>query len=326
MNIIQWFSGSKVGEFIFFGNYFYALCVLSLSIEASLQQDIPLNSFAFYTLICAVTILYYTYAYMQEISLKIIFGNRKIRLTPPTTYSFYNKRTNWYHRNERLLNLTQLVFLITTIVCSLYLVLRKYENIFSLQASEWLILCSVPLVAALYYGNAFFPIFKINLRKSGWAKAFFIGFVWAGLVTLYPPMFYQWEHNLHYTFTLVTFWLLVKNWMYISVLAIMFDIKDYADDANRDLKTFVVRVGLRKTIFSILLPLTILGLISFSIFAYEVKFSAARYLINLIPFLLLLLVAYSMHQRKSILYYLVVIDGLMLLKSLCGIAATLLFV
>lgn len=325
MSQTRLYRKKELGEFIFFGNYFYALCVLSLSIESSLQQSISLNSFTFYLLICSATILYYSYAYMHEISIKIIFWGRKLRLTAPAKYNFYNQRTAWYQRNERLINTTQLCFLIITAICSLYLILRKFHQIFSLQFSEWIILLSVPGVALLYYGNAFFPIFKINLRKSGWIKPFFIGFVWAGVVTLYPPMFYQWEHNLHYDFSLLVFWYFIKNWMYISVLAIMFDIKDYADDANRDLKTFVVRVGLRKTIFRILLPLTVLGLFSFSIFAHEASFSLYRYLINVIPFLLLLIVAYSMHQRKPILYYLVVIDGLMLVKSICGILAAMLF-
>jgi 4-hydroxybenzoate polyprenyltransferase len=105
----------------------------------------------------------------------------------------------------------------------------------------------------------------------------------------------------------------------------MFDIKDYADDANRDLKTFVVRVGLRKTIFMILLPLIIIGLIAFSIFAFELSFSIPRYLVNLIPFLLLFAVAYSMHRRRPILFYLIIIDGLMLVKGICGIIGALLF-
>lgn len=113
--------------------------------------------------------------------------------------------------------------------------------------------------------------------------------------------------------------------MYVAVLAIMFDIKDYADDANGMVKTFVVRVGLRKTIFFILLPLIIIGLLSFTIFAINSSFSLPHYLINLIPFILLLIVAYSMHRRRSILYYLVIIDGLMLVKGICGIAGALLF-
>lgn len=301
------------------------MCALSLAIESSLQQSIGLNKFVFYLLMGSATIVYYTYAYMGEISIRAVFWHRTIHITPATTYSFYNRRTRWYQRNNRIINLTQVLFLLIALACSVYLAFLEYKHIFSLYFSEWLILCSVPVVALLYYGNAFFPFFKINLRKTGWLKPFVVGFVWAGTVTLYPPMFHQWQKDLHYTFGFLTFWLLVKNWMYISVLAIMFDIKDYADDANRELKTFVVRVGLRKTIFRLLLPLTAIGLLAFSYFAYASDFSLLRYVFNLIPFLLLLQVAYSMHRRKPILYYLIIIDGLMLVKGLCGIAAALFF-
>jgi 4-hydroxybenzoate polyprenyltransferase len=299
--------------------------VLSLSIESSLQQSIGLNSFIFYLLLASSTIVYYTYAYMGEISLKIAFLGREIKLTPPTKYNFYNERTKFYHRNDHILNITQVIYLIVAISCAFYLAILDFHHIFSLHFSEWIMLLSVPSVAFLYYGNAFFPIFKINLRKTGWLKPFVIGFVWAGTVTLYPPMFHKWQNDLHYSVDFMVFWLLIKNWMYISVLAIMFDIKDYADDANRQIKTFVVRVGLRKTIFRILLPLVVIGLISFTIFAYKSDFSLPHYLVNLIPFLLLIIVSYSMHKRKSILYYLIIIDGLMFVKGVCGIAGALIF-
>lgn len=107
--------------------------------------------------------------------------------------------------------------------------------------------------------------------------------------------------------------------MFISVLGIMFDIKDYAADHNRRLKTFVVRVGLRKTLFLIIIPLSVVGFVSYMAFAFINHFQAVRVLFNSIPFILLLIVAYSMHRRKTIMYYLVVIDGLMLLKAVCGI-------
>lgn len=301
------------------------MCALSLAIESSLQQSIGLNKFVFYLLMASATIVYYTYAYMGEISFRAVFLNRTIHITPSTTYGFYNRRTRWYRKNSRIISLTQMVFLLVALACAGYLAFLEYRHIFSLHFSEWLILFSVPLVALLYYGNAFFPFFKINLRKTGWLKPFVVGFVWAGTVTLYPPMFHQWQNDLHYNFDFLTFWLLVKNWMYISVLAIMFDIKDYADDANHELKTFVVRVGLRRTIFMILLPLTFIGLFAFTYFAYAAHFGLLRYSVNLVPFLLLLWVAYAMHRRKPILYYLVIIDGLMLVKGLCGIAGALLF-
>ena len=45
----------------------------------------------------------------------------------------------------------------------------------------------------------------------------------------------------------MTGWLIVKNWMYITILCIMLISKDYASDAYYHV-AFVVRVGLRKTI------------------------------------------------------------------------------
>ena len=111
--------------------------------------------------------------------------------------------------------------------------------------------------------------------------------------------------------------------MFCTVNAIMFDIKDYAIDANLELKTFVVRIGIRKTIFYILLPLLSIGVISLLIFAYVRNFPAIRVVFNLLPFLLTMLVAFSMHHRHRILYYLIVIDGLIFVKAICGIIGIL---
>ncbi|WP_315817496.1 hypothetical protein [Paraflavitalea speifideaquila] len=73
-----------ITRFIFFGNYFYGLCAVALSIEASLQQQYPLNSGLYYTLVFCATILYYTRAYITEVAVE-------------TT----NKRTNWYMQFKR---------------------------------------------------------------------------------------------------------------------------------------------------------------------------------------------------------------------------------
>ena len=95
--------------------------------------------------------------------------------------------------------------------------------------------------------------------------------------------------------------------------------QDYPTDANKHLRTFVVRYGLRNTIFSILIPLLLIGLISLGVFAYFKGFGWPQVLCNVLPFLLTIYVAYSMHRRKNIMYYLMVIDGLILFKAICGI-------
>lgn len=109
--------------------------------------------------------------------------------------------------------------------------------------------------------------------------------------------------------------------MFCTVNAIMFDMKDYAIDSNNQLKTFVVRIGLKKTIFFVLIPLLVTGIISLLVFANIEHFPASRIIFNLVPFVLTALVAYSMNSRKKIFYYLIVIDGLIMVKAICGIIA-----
>ncbi len=296
----------KVIPAVFFANYFYGICAVGLSIEASLQQRYPLNSLAWYVFLFSALVVYYTYAYISE-----------------TSVHSPNKRTNWYSKHRKAINGSMGIFATTACVCAAYIVYKHSGNIWQMKAWQWAAICVFPAVAMLYYGLPYKHLALYNLRRTGWPKPFLIGFVWAGCVTIYPLVVNQVETGQHYTLSYMGLLLFTKNFMFISVLGIMFDIKDYASDYNQQLKTFVVRVGLRKTIFYIIIPLSTLGFVSFLAFAFSNHFNTVRVCFNAIPFILLLVVAYSMHRRKSILYYLMVIDGLMLVKAVCGILGML---
>lgn len=287
---------------IFFGNYFYGICTVALSIEGSLQQQYPLNSLAWYIFLFSASVLYYTHAYVGEASAN-------------TT----NERALWYIHNRKAVLGARAFFYVITTLATAWILYRYGRNIFDIKPWQWLVIAAFPAVAFLYYGLPVDGLKQYNLRQTGWLKPFVIGFVWSGAITIYPLLFSQLETGRPYTLTVMGLLLFVKNLMFISVLGIMFDIKDYAADHNRRLKTFVVRVGLRKTLFLIIIPLSVVGFVSYMAFAFINHFQAVRVLFNSIPFILLLIVAYSMHRRKTIMYYLVVIDGLMLLKAVCGI-------
>lgn len=294
----------KLAYFIFFGNYFYGLCTVGLSVEANLQQEVPLNSILYYLLVFLGTVVYYTHAYIGE----------------HKASHYYNERSEWYGNHYKFTYYTQIIYTAIIAAISGYLLVKNVKGILHLSALEWFCIIVFPFIAGLYYGVVLSPKFKLNLRNEGWLKPFVIGFVWAGAVTVYPVIFYGIEEDIVYRLSWIIGWLFLKNWMFITVLCIMFDIKDYAADHNKQLKTFVVQMGLRKTIFYIIIPLSVIGLASFIVFAVAEHFPLLRIFINVIPFVALILVAYSLHQRKNILYYLVVIDGLMLVKAVCGIA------
>lgn len=286
---------------LFFGNYFYGLCTVALSIEASLQQQYPLNPLLYYIAVFCATVLYYTLAYISD------------NPSDPN-----NNRSVWYADNRQLVKGSQLLCGTICLLYALWFVYHYWQSVVSLSLLTWFFVLIFPLTGGLYYGLSGKGRGRFNLRRIGWLKPFIIGFTWAGAVTVYPVIFHDIENSRSYVPTLVGAFLFLKNFMFITVLCIMFDIKDYAVDHNLQIKTFVVTRGLRYTIFSILLPLCFLGLGSFIFYGLTRHFHPVKIALNAIPFILLITVAYSMHRRKPLLYYLAIIDGLMLIKAICG--------
>ena len=295
----------KIIKFIFFGNYFVGILSIALSLETAFQLRLPFNSIIYYALLFCGTVMYYTYAYAE----------------PLQSFSLENPRSAWYVQHHVLVQYTQWILLCICIVLGCIMLLNDYDNLLHMPFQYWVIIIIMMLSAILYYGLLPRSFFKLNLRNTGWVKAFVIGFVWACSVSLLPLIVLQLERGHYYADLILVLALFVKNWMFCTVNAIMFDMKDYEDDSNHQLKTFVVRFGLNNTIFFILIPLSLVGIFFLFGFAHYRHFTFLPIFFNLIPFLLLLLVTYSMQRQKKILYYLIVIDGLILMKAVCGIIA-----
>lgn len=298
--------GNRIVSFVFFANYFVGLLAVALSMETAFQLNLPLNSAAYYILLFSATVVYYSWAYSG----------------PVGTTASVNPRTEWYRIHHRFVMRSQLVLVLLCICLGLYFLIKDFNKISVLPLYYWLLLSTVPLAAILYYGLLPKTFISFNLRKTGWLKAFVIGFVWAGCVNLFPITMIRVEHGISIHEPFVMLWLFMKNWMFCTVNAIMFDMKDYEDDANIELKTFAVRMGLKNTVFYVLVPLLLIGLFSFLTFAVYRHFSLLTILLNLVPFVCLLIVAFSLQRPRKILYYLIVIDGLLLVKAICGIAGT----
>lgn len=311
----------KFAASLLFGNYFYGICAVGLAIESSLQFQIALNDPPFYLAMFSATVLYYTFSYMGGRRFFALLSGGGTIPCPAQA----NERSLWYYRNLRTVRGSIRACLLLLLASGLAAAGVVLPGIRELGTPELLLLGSAPLLAVAYSGLGRRRGKTLSLRRSGWIKPFVIGMVWAMVVTLYPLWYQHWSGGAAVRLSGWVLWLLLKNWMFISVLCILFDIKDYADDANRQLKTFVVRAGLRKTLFYIILPLTILGLAAFWVYALQNEFSTPRILINTLPFAGLILATYSLHQRRPIYYYLLVIDGLMLVKAACGSFAALYF-
>ena len=298
----------KVIKFIFFGNYFIGLLAIALTLESTIQLHLPFNSYPYYILITLAPVVYYTYAYMGV--------NRRSKTTNP--------RSQWYIHHERLIKWSQISLSTICLLSLTYLLCHHFQAFLQLPLLYWLAVSVILLAALLYYGLLPSYFFNLNLRNTGWLKPLIIGFVWACTANLLPLIALKIEAGINPTANALWIWLFIKNWMFCTVNAIMFDLKDYAIDANKELKTFAVRIGLKQTIYKILIPILCIGILSLLIFTYIAHFQLLTIILNLIPFVLTLIVAFSLNKRKNILFYLIVIDGLILIKALCGISGVLL--
>ncbi len=297
----------KLAHLALFGNYYLAFCIIILSLETGYKNGFSINDPVYYLFVFLSVVVYYTHAYIGEKS----------------GLSSSNIRSRWYIANNRSILFTQTLYTILIAGAGIFLFYRYRGSLFLFSVKEWLLLLLFPFIALLYYGVIFPARFRYRLRNVAWLKPFIIGFVCTGVIVIYPMLFHALEMQQQFRLSTSIIHYFLTNWLFTTAIAIMFDIKDFAADHNYHLQTFVVAKGLRYTIFSVLLPIAAVSYLSFFVFALLQHFSALQIAVNTVPFLLLFLAAASLRRRKGILYYLVVIDGLLLVKALFGISAML---
>jgi 4-hydroxybenzoate polyprenyltransferase len=295
-------------QFFFFGNYCYGFYAVALTIEACLQQYTPLNSPFYFLMIFSSTIIYYTYPNIRK----------------PFPHP-ENVRVMWYNQHQSILVKSQILLTLLFVVSGIIFLSGHLVALLKLNWEAWLLLWIFPFCGILYYGGQIKLLKHLGLRKTGWLKPFVIGFVWAGLVTIYPIIFSNVEHGENYTLTFVGSLLFLKNFMFCSMLGIIGDIKDYTDDKRLRLETFVVRNGLFKTLFLIILPLSFLGLGTFIYYGATHGFHPMKIILNVFPFVLLMFVTYSLRKSKPMLFFFAIADGLLMVKAICGIIAVIYF-
>ncbi len=294
----------KVFAILLFSYSFYGFSAVALAVECNLLSGLPLNEPWLYVILFAGTVLFYSFSYQYD-----------PRPLPD------NQRSQWIRRNRKeFMGFQPLLILIAILSGLTYLVqlpvLQTYQYF-----EVGILLALFPLLGMLYYGIAFPGLFRIRLRQFGWFKPFIIGLVWAGCVSFMPWLMKQWENNGFQIPSKGIMFLWLHNAMFISVIAILFDIKDYAADHNQALKTFVVRVGLRRVIFSVVLPLNLTGITALLLVHQTLNIQLPGLVLLIVPMLLLLFVAFSLQKKRSVTWYLLIIDGLMPVKALFGIGA-----
>jgi hypothetical protein len=78
-------------------------------------------------------------------------------------------------------------------------------------------------------------------------------------------------------------------------------------------------------LFGQLLPLAWVGCIGLLLFSQCLHWKESYTAWMLLPMALLLTVLYTLRRRRSLMYYLSVVDGLVLVQAICGMVAASVF-
>lgn len=292
-------------ESIFFSNFFLILLSFALNIETVIKIGLPFNLIEYYTFISSITVLFYLYAYRIP---------KRVELST-------NPRIQFYINNRKIVRIFT-ILLIVICVCSGLLLLSKTISNFDVISWKWIVtLVFTALITIGYYDYKI----GLSLRKIMWLKPFLIGWTWAITTVFLPVLFLMLENGTYYHIDAKFYFLFSQTFMYCVVNAILFDLKDFEDDSNKNLKTFVVKYGYHFTLNRIILPLIFLGFLSFVLFGIWYSLPLHRILFMLIPIISLAIFAFRLNQPKPILYYLIAIDGMIFLKAICGILSVILF-
>lgn len=288
-------------EACFYGQLFYGVCAAAQVLETSVQLALPINPWLLAVAFIG-TVLFYGYPYTRRGA------------------SGMDPRVVWHRQHRVLVDRLRGWGVLALLGLAIWIAIKHGEAIGAMRPLEWFVILVFPCTGALYYGApAIAP--AMALRQRGWLKPLVIGFVWAGIVVAYPIMFARLQYGRDTPLALFPSLLFVKTLMFVTVLAILFDIKDREFDRRAGLSTVVTLVGLERTIFQVSLPLTMLGIVTFLSYATMTHLTLARVLLVLAPFGLLVAGIVSLRRPRTVLYYLSVIDGLMLAKAALDIVA-----
>jgi 4-hydroxybenzoate polyprenyltransferase len=160
------------------------------------------------------------------------------------------------------------------------------------------IMVGAEIVSTLYYLQPF------NLRRHGYIKPFLISAVWVISCGLVPLI----ENQLLTTHSV---WFLASQFVFISVLCMLFDIKDNDKDYLSGVNTYANRFGVNATKIICAL-LVIIGFTCFYVFKSDANSLIASVILRL---LLVATILYTDDKRHAFYYYLWV-DGLLIIQTI----------
>ncbi|MEY4278527.1 MAG: hypothetical protein RL377_531, partial [Bacteroidota bacterium] len=279
---------------LFWNNLFYGICAVFLATASSIALLHKMPGLPTLSLIYFLTVFYYTWAYLHS------YKNED-----------ENERTQWYQQHASYLKIRQGVLLIAIIYVAFFSI-----NIFQLFIQADLavkcIIVFTAVISLLYYVPLFLNKRDYTIRDNGFFKNFSIAWVWTVICCLLP-IWIGTKSVLLIQLGLSHFWAyFFQLFVFIFILAMLFDIKDINRDQDRQLNTIVVKYGVMPSFTRFLIPLLLIYVGMGAYLCYCLNLGPWYLLGEILLAIIVYLIAQRVIHEKLIYRNILLIDGLML--------------
>jgi 4-hydroxybenzoate polyprenyltransferase len=293
-------------EWTVYSNLFIALCAAGLTWETFVLLQAPVWLYWYLPLIFFSVLFIYNLHYYQKIK-------------PGDGSDRYKWVFKYRHFSLGLM-----------INCLLFItggVALKFKDVFTENGKLrylYIFLFAGILLVSLAYSHPIIPFTKKTLRQAGWLKLLLLGFVWAFATTILPVMMlYKLELTKDNTQLVALF---VHRFIFIASIAVLFNIRDYAEDKKDNIKTIAVVAGPQQTLLYGKWITLVLNTVAGICLAGSFSFKQPAIIFSLVlPALLIFALYHFFKPGQDEAVFVWRHDGLMLLKALLLIFALKLF-
>jgi 4-hydroxybenzoate polyprenyltransferase len=281
---------------LLWSNHFYGICAALLAVESGITLLHKIPSISILVFIYIATVIYYSQTYLQE-----------------AKGSVYNERTSWYQKNTNYLIIRQCILLLILVYVGLF---KLYLGSLFFQASILVKgIFITTLAIALYYDMpSLFNQASFSFRKIGFLKSMSIAWVWTISCFLFP-IWHATKLDFPLLFSNSFFWFyFLQLFVYIFILAMLFDVKDVNQDQADQVKTIVIKFGVTSTLNKLLIPLLCVYVAISAYMTYVRDLNLAYFYLQTLLAFTTYFIAKRVVHHKSIATHILLIDGLMIVK------------
>jgi len=267
-------------EFFLYSNIFIGVCAVALALtnQLTVKEEIHFDNACWFVFFSTV----FTYSYLK--------------FQKAESGAVNTAHRNWAKQNSQL---SKNILLLSLIASACFFWLLKTET---------KIIVALLGVVTIFYGFIDIPFIlpKRKLRDYGLLKIFFVALVWS-ITTVIVPL----ESSFVETQMLV--FLLLRRFLFILALTLVFEIKDLQSDREYNLKTLAMVFGISNTkIYAQLILFLLIVINAVQYFFFDVS------LMNMLAVNLSLIVSIiaiqPLKEETAEVWYYLVIDGMMLLQ------------